>query len=223
MRITYSAVASTAALAIAMSTGAYAVTQLPKNSVGAAQIRTNAVSTKEVKNRSLKAADLKKGQAAKALAGTPMGGDLSGVFPNPSVTGVMKGSRLTAALALPPGGPFQNLFSLPVLGPLEVRCTPGPGGGRGLEVRISNPTSGWVEVVIQAASDAISTDYTVTEQIPAGTTRTVLFESDPLTSVARALHLAVVKGAPAAIVDLYASTRTIGDQDCRVLAEARLP
>ena len=50
------------ALAIALGGTGYAVTQLPKNSVGTAQIKNNAVTGAKVKNGSLAAADFKPGQ-----------------------------------------------------------------------------------------------------------------------------------------------------------------
>lgn len=48
---------SATALFVALSGSAYAVSSLPKNSVGTQQIRTNGVASSEVKNGSLKAVD----------------------------------------------------------------------------------------------------------------------------------------------------------------------
>jgi hypothetical protein len=51
------------ALAVALSGGAYAVsTALPRNSVGPAQLKANAVNSAKVKNRSLRAVDFATGQ-----------------------------------------------------------------------------------------------------------------------------------------------------------------
>ena len=50
------------ALAVALSGTSYAVANLPANSVGTAQLKTNAVVSSKVKNRSLLAVDFKVGQ-----------------------------------------------------------------------------------------------------------------------------------------------------------------
>jgi hypothetical protein len=51
------------ALAVALSGGAYAVsTALPRNSVGPAQLKANAVNSAKVQNRSLRALDFATGQ-----------------------------------------------------------------------------------------------------------------------------------------------------------------
>ena len=56
------------ALFIALSGTAYAAT-LPRNSVGTAQLKKDAVTTKKVKNRSLLAADFKAGQLPRGAQG----------------------------------------------------------------------------------------------------------------------------------------------------------
>jgi hypothetical protein len=61
-RPTPAMVVAFAALLIALGGTSYAVTQLPANSVGAKQIKPNAVRSGEVKNASLLAADFKAGQ-----------------------------------------------------------------------------------------------------------------------------------------------------------------
>lgn len=61
-RLTFANVIACIALFVALGSGAYAATQLPKNSVGTKQIRKNAVTSAKVKNRSLKAVDFKQGQ-----------------------------------------------------------------------------------------------------------------------------------------------------------------
>lgn len=104
LRPSYANVVSTLALVVAVSGGAYAATQLPKNSVGSHQIKNNTVKSKDLKDRGLKAKDLKAGAAAKNLAGAPMGGDLTGAFPNPTLDSdvladVVRDDDLAAALA----------------------------------------------------------------------------------------------------------------------------
>jgi hypothetical protein len=61
-RLTFANVVSCIALFVALGSGAYAATQLPKNSVGSKQIKKNAVKSAKVKDRSLKAIDFAEGQ-----------------------------------------------------------------------------------------------------------------------------------------------------------------
>jgi hypothetical protein len=60
---------SLAALVVALGGTGYAVTQLPKNSVGTAQIKKNAVTGAKVKAGSLDASDFKAGALSAAAAG----------------------------------------------------------------------------------------------------------------------------------------------------------
>lgn len=57
-RLTYANVTASLALFIALGGASYAAVQLPRNSVGSAQIRTGAVSSTEVKDRSLRLRDI---------------------------------------------------------------------------------------------------------------------------------------------------------------------
>ena len=61
-RLTFANVVACIALFVALGSGAYAATQLPKNSVGSKQIKKNAVNSAKVKDRSLQAVDFKEGQ-----------------------------------------------------------------------------------------------------------------------------------------------------------------
>jgi len=61
-RLTFANVVACIALFVALGSGAYAATQLPKNSVGSKQIKKNAVNSAKVKDRSLKVIDFKEGQ-----------------------------------------------------------------------------------------------------------------------------------------------------------------
>src|ERR1700712_5053114 len=60
--LTYANVMATVAVFLALGGGAYAASQLPKNSVGSRQIKADAVNSSKVDNRSLLAADFKAGQ-----------------------------------------------------------------------------------------------------------------------------------------------------------------
>jgi hypothetical protein len=61
-RLSYSNVMATVAVFAALGGGAYAAVKMPKNSVGSAQLKRNAVSSSKVKDRSLLARDFKRGQ-----------------------------------------------------------------------------------------------------------------------------------------------------------------
>ena len=60
--LTYANVIATLALFLALGGSAIAVSQLPRGSVGTAQLRKSAVTESKVKNRSLLARDFKRGQ-----------------------------------------------------------------------------------------------------------------------------------------------------------------
>ena len=66
-RLSPATVIATIALAVALGGTTYAVTTLPKNSVGNAQLKNAAVTSAKVKNYSLLAIDFKKGQLAKVF------------------------------------------------------------------------------------------------------------------------------------------------------------
>jgi hypothetical protein len=69
--LSFANVVSCLALLVALGGGAYAATQLPKNSVGPRQLRKNSVNTKKVKNHSLRAVDFKAGQLPAGAPGPP--------------------------------------------------------------------------------------------------------------------------------------------------------
>ena len=60
--LTFANIVACLALFVALGGASYAAIRLPKNSVGAKQIKANAVNSGKVKNRSLKAVDFKQGQ-----------------------------------------------------------------------------------------------------------------------------------------------------------------
>lgn len=67
-RLTYANVIATLALFVALGGSSYAALKLPRNSVGSQQIRTGAVASSEVKDRSLQLQDISK-PARESLAG----------------------------------------------------------------------------------------------------------------------------------------------------------
>src|SRR4051794_21477880 len=79
-RLTYANVTSSLALVVALTGGAYAATQLPKNSVGPKQIKKNAVKSSKVKNHSLLSRDFKAGQLPRGPKGDK--GDTGGRGPS---------------------------------------------------------------------------------------------------------------------------------------------
>src|SRR4051812_30552074 len=57
-RLTYANVMATIAVFIALGGGSYAAIKLPRNSIGAAEIRTGAVRSSEIKDHSITTGDL---------------------------------------------------------------------------------------------------------------------------------------------------------------------
>jgi hypothetical protein len=70
-KLTYANVVSTLCLFLLLGGGAYAALKLPKNSVGAKQIKKNAVNSAKVKNGSLLADDFQAGQLPAGKEGPP--------------------------------------------------------------------------------------------------------------------------------------------------------
>src|SRR3954447_22071285 len=73
LRLSYASVTATLALFIGLGGSSYAALKLPRNSVGPTQIRAGAVRSSEVKNRSLRTADLSLSarRALRGAAGPP--------------------------------------------------------------------------------------------------------------------------------------------------------
>lgn len=99
------------ALAVALGGTGYAVTQLPKNSVGTKQLKNNAVTGAKVKNRSLSAADFRPGTLKPGPAGPqgPAGptGATGARGPSTSAAGGAVGVDLVAT-----GNPGETVVSI---------------------------------------------------------------------------------------------------------------
>lgn len=116
-------ITSLIALAVALGGTGYAVTQLPRNSVGNAQLKKNAVTSAKVKNGSLTAVDFKKGTlltGPRGAAGAPGATGPAGASGAPGAqgaTGPQGPSEATSALRatpvdLAPASAFAAVVSL---------------------------------------------------------------------------------------------------------------
>jgi hypothetical protein len=70
-RLTYANVTATLCLFLLLGGGAYAATELPKNSVGTKQLKKGSVTAAKVKSGSLLASDFKSGQLPAGAPGSP--------------------------------------------------------------------------------------------------------------------------------------------------------
>jgi hypothetical protein len=108
-------VISLIALFVALSGTSYAVSKLPKNSVGNKQLKKNAVTSKKVKDRSLLARDFKPGQlpaGAAGAAGTNGARGATGAT-GPAGPTAVAFSPVIAATALPTDGVATVVASTP--------------------------------------------------------------------------------------------------------------
>src|SRR5262245_31105728 len=113
-RLTYANVVATLALIIAVGgAGAFAATQLAKNSVGPKQLKKNAVTTAKVKKEAITAAKVKK----RSLTGAQINASTLGTVPSANSAQTAQTAQSANALSAPepwhvvgaPGEPvFQN-------------------------------------------------------------------------------------------------------------------
>jgi hypothetical protein len=199
-RPTYANVVATFALALTVSGGAYAAGQLPKNSVGSAQIKTQAVKSADIRNGGVKPADLAPATAT-ALA-----------------KGLMQGTRTTAQATLAPAMTSTTLMTVPGVGPLKVRCV-ADADERGLSVELVNSSGALVGYVAQQLSEAPAQDSFAGSVISAGGSFTTSFAESGTNNNARYLQLAIQPG-PVATVELHGITDYSGTGTCAVSVTA---
>lgn len=108
-RLTYANVVSSLALFVALGGVSYAAVKLPRNSVGAAQIKSNAVSGGKVKDGSLTDRDLAPGTVLQGVTG----------MPGPRGPAGVNGTNGTNGAKGEPGEPGQQ----------GIQGPQGPGGG----------------------------------------------------------------------------------------------
>ncbi len=105
------------ALFIALGGVSYAAIQIPKNSVGTKQLKKNAVNSAKVRNRSLLAADFKKGQLPRGATGA------AGVTGSTGATGPAGTTGLTGA-----AGPTGSAGEAGTTGATGTAGATGPTG-----------------------------------------------------------------------------------------------
>ena len=101
-------VVSCVALAVALGGTGYAVTKLPKNSVGGTQIKSNAVTSSKVKNGSLLAADFKSGELSAFVAGAALRGETGATGATGETGATGPAGPIGATGATGPAGPTAS-------------------------------------------------------------------------------------------------------------------
>jgi hypothetical protein len=92
-RPSVSDVLASTALFVALGGTSYAALKLPKNSVGEKQIRANAIRSEEVKDRSLREKDFKKGELPRGATGPAGAAGPTGAAGSPGVVGAAFDTR----------------------------------------------------------------------------------------------------------------------------------
>ena len=119
-QLTYANVVSSAALFLALGGVSYAAVALPKNSVGAKQIKANAVTGAKVKNGTLVRGDFKKGQVAAGARGAKGPQGLRGLQ---GVTGLRGPSGVSGAHVVE--GTPTTIAAIGGFGSATVTCPAG--------------------------------------------------------------------------------------------------
>ncbi|MBJ7356934.1 hypothetical protein [Nocardioides sp.] len=213
---TYANVVSTMALVLAVSGGAYAATQLPKDSVGSKQIKNNKVKSKDIKDGGIRAVDLR----ADVLGDVVRDGDLTDVVRDAELDAdlaaavadlvsegqldtalaaaledYVAGDRDDAALTLPGGSTIQPLVSIPGLISVTARCSAPPASGdRGLEINVSNEGAGSWTYVLREYSAVPAVDTISSDTLLGGSDTNYVFAPDDQGENVRYLRITVLNG-----------------------------
>jgi len=143
------------ALLFAMTGAGYAAIKLPKNSVGAKQLKANAVTSPKVKNNAITGADVKEGTLAKvpaaaaadtaATAGTANSANTANTAANANTVGGNTVRKFGIAVA--PAGPTATVLDLGGL-IITLGCTGGNialrgnnNSGQGAQLRFDGHTA----------------------------------------------------------------------------------
>lgn len=155
-KLTYANVVASLALFLALGGGAYAASQLSKNSVGSKQIKKNAVNSAKVKNHSLKAADFKAGQLPAGAQGPagPQGpkGDQGPGASSFEVAVPQNGTRNVIKVT---DGIFVKALCSPTL--VEFGLASEQNGG--------NVDASGTATVFGATANVVSVNYTATNEL----------------------------------------------------------
>ena len=155
-RFTSAHVIAMLALMVALGGTGYAALKLPKNSVGSKQIKTGAVGSSEVKNRSLKAGDFKKGQIPKGPKGAQGPQGIQGLTGLPGQDGPTG-----------PTGPTGTFTGV------TVQFTQGPELADGAEESVD----AFCPAGDEAVGGGVRGDLTNSEEVNVGSSRPVISSS----------------------------------------------
>lgn len=141
MRATYANVTSTVALVVALGAGgAYAATQLPRNSVGTKQLKAHSVTAPKITKNAVTSAAIKDRTVTKT--------DLApGVLPK-TITTRYVGSRQTAVTE-----GERPLLTIPGFGTVTGTCSNAGGGLIGASVAFNNGTQSTFRTVTEVSSE----------------------------------------------------------------------